>query len=57
MELVHLVSVNVCLCHTVACFCASDNWKLGAKLSHMEYTMNYVMATHNKPQVVHLETL
>ncbi|KAH7862831.1 hypothetical protein Vadar_010062 [Vaccinium darrowii] len=30
---------------------SEDNWKLGAKLSHMEYTMNYVMATHNKPQV------
>lgn len=32
--------------------CALGGWRLGAKFFHDEFTLNYIMATYRKPQVI-----
>lgn len=31
------------------------NWRLGAKFFWKEFTLNYVMATYSKPQVIDVQ--
>ena len=56
MDIIHLtimgLSLNIWFMHFF--FYASGHWTNGGNFFWNEYILNYIIATYNKPQVIHI---